>query len=135
MAIFVDTSVFVSFFNSDDQNHEKAKKIMSDIATGKYGEPLTSDYIFDETLTVMLTRTKKLHFAIEAGEYILAAYSIAAITQVVLQEAWEIFKNQNQEKMSFTDCTSRVFAENLGIRNIATFDQAFKKIERVTVID
>jgi len=58
MAIFIDTNIFVAFYNEADENHSKAKKIITDIAEGKYGKALTSDYVFDEAVTVILARTK-----------------------------------------------------------------------------
>ncbi len=135
MGIFIDTSLYISFYNEKDQNHGKAKAVMSDVLEGKYGEQITSDYVFDEAVTVMLARTKNLEHAINTGENIRKSAAIVMISTAILNEAWEIFKNHNQQKMSFTDCTSRVFVENLGIKNIATFDSAFKKIKGINVID
>ncbi|MBI4176391.1 MAG: type II toxin-antitoxin system VapC family toxin [Candidatus Aenigmarchaeota archaeon] len=135
MTIFIDANMFVSFCNSADQNHEIAKKIMSDILDGKYGSMITSDYVFDETLTVTLARTKNLDTAIAIGKFILSYTDVEPVNLGVLREAWEIFKNDNQQKMSFTDCTSRVFVEKLGIKNIATFDRAFKNIDGIIVVD
>ncbi len=134
MVIFIDTNIFVSFSNEDDHNHNKAKKIISDIASGKYGAPVTSDYIFDEALTVMLTKTKSIESAIKIGEYILTYVIIAVVNDIIINKAWEMFKKDNREKMSFTDCTNRVFVENFGIKNIATLDAAFKRIKTINVI-
>lgn len=38
---------------------------------GYYGNVFTSDYIFDESVTVTLVRTKEIKRAIALGEYIL----------------------------------------------------------------
>lgn len=135
MAIFIDTNIFVSFYNEADQNHNAAKNIISDIAAGKYGKPITSDYVFDEAVTVMLVRTKSLEHAVRLGQYILDSVQVAIVNSAILHTAWEIFRKENDEKMSFTDCTSRVFAEKFGIKNIATFDSAFKKVAGINVIN
>lgn len=135
MTIFIDTSVFVSFYNEADQNHGKAKKIISDIASGNYGKPMTSDYIFDEAVTVMLVRTKSLDHAVRMGQYIMDSVQIAVVNNAVLYAAWELFRKGNKERMSFTDCTSRIFVEKFGIKTIATFDTAFRKTEGINVID
>ncbi len=135
MAIFIDTNIFVAFYNEADENHSKAKKIITDIAEGKYGKALTSDYVFDEAVTVILARTKDLAKAVDMGEYIMHAVPIATVTKALLQYAWDIFRNENAQKMSFTDCTNRAFVQRLGIKKIATLDGAFRKAEGIEVID
>lgn len=44
---------------------------MEIIVVGDHGKVFTSDYVVDETLTVILARTKNLKDAIKAGMFIL----------------------------------------------------------------
>lgn len=133
IAIFIDSNIFVSYFNKKDQNHEKAEKILKDIfEEKKYGEPITSDYVFDESVTVCLVRTKSMEAAIKLGDKILNSIFMLNVSIAVFKMAWELFKKIG---MSFTDCTNIISVLIYGINNIATFDKKFKKIKNINVID
>ncbi len=54
--IFVDTSGWYAVEVEDDVNHEAACKFLAKIASGKYGIIVTSDYVLDETLTLLRAR-------------------------------------------------------------------------------
>ena len=133
MALLVDASVFCAYANKDDVHHEKAANIIREILANKHGEAITTDYIFDETITVILRRTNK-KTAIEAGNFILdSEVSIFEINKLIFQKAWEIFKTNGS--FSFTDCATIAFAQTFGIDSIATFDKEFKKLKSVKIID
>ncbi len=132
--IFLDSSFLISATVEIDQNHEKAASIMGDIISGKYGMPVISDYIFDETVTVILVRTKDLEKASLAGEKLKASMKMLKIEDMDFNEAWEIFKSQQNAKFSFTDCTTLSAMKTNGIKNIVTFDGDFKKIKGINVV-
>jgi len=132
--IFIDSSLIVADKIENDQHHKEAAKTMNDIATGKYGNPLISDYIFDEILTVIFSRSKKLPIAIETGQEIRNSVEIRRITESNFEDAWQIFKNQKNTKFSFTDCTTLALMLKEGIKNIATFDQDFSKVKEINVV-
>ena len=52
--IFIDTSLIVAFANEADEFHKRAVEIVREIDSGKYGTPVLTDYIFDETITTLL---------------------------------------------------------------------------------
>ncbi len=133
IAIFIDTNVFISYFNERDQNHRKAKKIIEDIFDkDKYGEAITSDYVFDESVTVCLVKTKSKKTTVKLGEKIINSTYMLNVSAPVFQMSWDLFKKL---KMSFTDCTNIILALTYGIKNMATFDKDFKKIDNLNVID
>jgi predicted nucleic acid-binding protein len=133
--IFLDTSFIVSFYNTRDENHQKAVKLMQDINKEKYGSMLISDYIFDETITVIFTRTRSLSKTIGIGEYLRKFGEMIEIGKVLFEDAWNTFKSQEKTSLSFTDCTSLAVMKAEDIRNIATFDDDFKKIRWINVIE
>jgi len=132
--IFLDSSVLVSYEVDGDINHEKAVKLIREIAKGKFGEVFTSDYIFDETITVTFVKAKSLSKAITVGNYIKDSTEVLKVDESVFENAWELFKRQKGTKLSFTDCTTLNAMEERNISNIATFDEDFKKIKTVNVI-
>jgi predicted nucleic acid-binding protein len=134
MTILIDTNVFISFYNVDDVNHEKAVKIMSDIDVGTYGVPFISDYIFDEVVTVTSMKVKKKELALRLGDQLLASFHMLMVKEDIFKRAWDAFK-LTDAGLSFTDVTNVVLTEMLPEKRIATFDKGFKKFAELEIID
>jgi len=132
--ILLDSSLIVAYSNEADENHEKALKIIKDLERGKYGTPIITDYIFDEIVTVMLVKTKNLKKVLELGEALLNSALLFKVDEEIFHLAWNIFKEQRKPRFSFTDCTIIATCKVNGIRNIATFDQDFKRLKGYTII-
>ena len=132
--IILDTSFVVSYKIEDDTNHRKAAELMKEIAEGKYGEVIISDYIFDEAVTVILVRSKSLSLAVETGNDLRKYANIDKIGNDILDSAWEVFSGQKDTKFSFTDCTILSMMERKKIVHIATFDAEFRKMKSIIVV-
>jgi len=89
--IFLDTSFMVAFYNTRDKNHVKAKNLMSDIINFKYGPLYVSDYVFDETVTVIFIRLRDLRRAVRIGEYLRKSVELVKVASSNLEDAWRIF--------------------------------------------
>ncbi len=64
----MDTSPLVAYAVLGGSNHDKAVAIIDSIAPGKHGRAVTADYVFDETATVILVKTKSIERAVRTGE-------------------------------------------------------------------
>jgi predicted nucleic acid-binding protein len=125
--LFANASFFVAYHNSKDVNHQAAR----DLAREFEGRPVllvTTDYIFDEVMTVLLVRGNK-NLAIQAGRAIIKDpnIEILRIDEDLFNEAWEIFQSFEDKEWSFTDCTSYVLMKKLGIGTGISFDKHFKQ--------
>ena len=90
--IVLDTSFIVSYFNTRDQNHLKAVKLMK-----KIHEPLCiTDYIFGEVVTVSLIRLKSLDRASKIGDVLLKSLKIINIEKTSFDNAWTLFCKQKE---------------------------------------
>ena len=133
MFIFLDSSFFCAYKNRDDVHHENSVKVMESIANQHHGRPVTTDYIFDETLTVLMRKANK-SVAVDVGDLILNSEIVfVEIDKIVFEAAWKIF--QKTKNLSFTDCTNIAFMKIFGLEKIATFDKGFSGIEGIRVID
>ncbi|MEM2083464.1 MAG: type II toxin-antitoxin system VapC family toxin [Nitrososphaerota archaeon] len=132
--ILLDTSFIVAFYNIRDENHSRAKNLMPDIINGKYGHLYISDYIFDETITVIFIRLKNLIETVRIGEYLRKSTKLLEVASSDFEDAWKIFKKQKETDFSFTDCTSISLMKRMNIKNIATFDEDFLKVKEINVI-
>jgi predicted nucleic acid-binding protein len=99
-------------------------------------EPLlTTDFIIDETLTLLRARGERRR-ALQLGEQFFAGEiaSIHYLTPVEIAAAWDVFRNYADKDWSFTDCTSKVVLESLGITTAFSFDQHFRQFGSVVVV-
>ncbi|MBI2451666.1 type II toxin-antitoxin system VapC family toxin [Candidatus Pacearchaeota archaeon] len=133
--IFLDSSYLISLKLENDENHDRAVHLMKEITIGEYGSLTISDYIFDEVVTILFAKGKKLSLAIDAGEEIMQFIRIYKVDEEIFQRTWKIFKEQKSTKFSFTDCSIIAIMKKEGIKNIATFDEDFRKVEGISVID
>lgn len=133
--ILLDTSFIVAYKIENDEHHKEAVELMKKITENEYGKPQITDYIFDETVTVILSKSKKLSVAIEVGNELKKSLDIIKIDESIFEDSWNIFKTQKETAFSFTDCTSVSTMRDRDIKNIATFDADFKKITDFNVVD
>lgn len=129
--VFVDTGAWFAAVVPSDPNHPAAARWLADNA-----EPLlTTDYVVDETLTLLRARGERTR-ALRLGEEFFGARlaKVHRLTGVELDLAWEVFKRFDDKQWSFTDCTSRVVMERRRLRRAFAFDQHFKQFGTVRVV-
>ena len=128
---FTDSSFFVARFNVRDRNHraaiayiEEQKEAGSDALRLVF-----SDYVFDETVTALVVRSRRQDLASAAGRAMLESKNLRLVRVEVpaFEAAWKLFVRRSDKRWSFTDCTSFVLMENLGIRKAVTFDANFRQ--------
>ena len=129
--ILVDTSFLFAYYNFEDKHHDSARNYFDNVVkfqTHPVGFLLT-DYIFDELITLILTRTKNKTQAIFSGNSIHNSQTLKIIylKKDTISKAWTKFCGYLDKQWSFTDCTSMVFMEENGIEKLACFDDHFKQ--------
>lgn len=55
--MLVDTGVLVGYLNERDACHERADELMEELMEGAHGTPFVSDYVLDESYTLIQART------------------------------------------------------------------------------
>ncbi len=126
--IFVDTSAWYAIETEDDVNHEKARELLAGLASGRHGVAITTDYVLDETLTLLQSK-KNLEVALTFIEKIRKSKSIRVfwVSESIFDKALNIFRKTNDSRWSFTDCTSFALMKDLSITEAFTFDSHFKQ--------
>lgn len=132
MIIFCDTGFFVAYYNSADQYHLKAVQLLRYSRKENY-ELHTSDYVYDETLTRLLTSDPNVGYLraykFDRDTYNKSKLTFTHVSDAIFLQAREKFFLYNKDKQwSFTDCTSFALMEDYGIRDVLTFDQNFKQM-------
>ncbi len=125
--IFIDTSALVALFDRSDNNHQKAKILLEIIRNNKR-KLLMSDYIFDETITTVLSNAGH-KTAVEIGEFILGSniVELSWLDESIIMKAWEYFKRHSDKEYSFTDCTTFMLMKEMKLSNFFSFDEDFVK--------
>jgi len=129
--IFVDSSAWFAIYSRRDANHSIAAQTLTSIQE----QLATSDYVIDETLTLLRARGENER--VEAfGKRVLESnlVKIVSINEQDFASAWTIFRTFADKAWSFTDCTSRVVMQRLGIRQAFAFDEHFRQFGTVTVL-
>jgi predicted nucleic acid-binding protein len=91
--------------------------------------------VVDETLTLFRSRGEDQHALTFGAQVIDGSFAqIIAITEQDFAEAWDVFQRFADKEWSFTDCTSRVVMERLGIQRAFAFDDHFRQFGSATVL-
>src|SRR5262249_4338713 len=99
-------------------------------------EPLiTTDYCVDELLTLLVVR-KRSELAVSTGWKMFNEEfcRLHFLTPEQIRRAWVVFQAKHSLGWSFTDCTSKVLIDELGIRTAASLDQHFRQFGTLAVV-
>lgn len=125
--IFVDTSAWYALADRDDADHKAAKAFIQKLTT-----PLiTTNFVVDEMITLLRYRLGH-KMAAEVGRKLWKEElaKLIFIDRDTEKRAWNLFLRYSDHKFSFTDCTSFVVMEQLGITHAFVFDRDFESYGR-----
>ncbi len=121
--LLVDTGAWYSFMDKSDRDH----RLVSTVLEEHFPFLLTSDFIVDETITLLRYRYGR-HAAVMFGEQVYSGKlaRLEFITKNDQQKAWRLFLKYNDHCFSFTDCTSFVMMEKLRLKTAVAIDNDFR---------
>jgi hypothetical protein len=142
MSVFIDTGVFYAQHDRDAPRHEPAADTMGSLASGGYGRLYTSDYVYDETVTLTRTRTGRFDGAKAVGDRIRGVdpypnvVTIVRVTERSFERSVEAFERYSDHSLSFTDASTVVLVEHHDIDHVVSFDTDFDGIvDRMDPVD
>ena len=131
MSVLVDTGVFYAHHDRDASRHDVAARALSRVLTSaSYGRTVTSDYVFDEVVTLTLRRTRRVEDAVELGKRVLGdgypdAIEILHASPTHFDRAFEVFETYDEHQLSFTDAMTLVLVEDHDLDAVLSFDDDF----------
>jgi hypothetical protein len=138
MSVFVDTGVFFAHHDTDAERHEQAVSAFDALLDGAYGQPYTSDYVLDETVTLTRVRTGSFDAASSVAGRILGEGPYPDVFETIniegdgVRSSLRTFRQYDDHDLSFTDATTIRLCESRGIDVVLSFDDDFDGlIERV----
>ncbi len=138
MSIFVDTGVFFAHHDADAERHADAVAAFDDLLDGEYGQPYTSDYVLDETVTLTRVRTGSFDAADTVASRILGENPFPNVFETIhvepddVRASLETLRRYDDHELSFTDASSIHLCDSRGIDVVLSFDDDFDGlVERV----
>ena len=131
MSVLVDTGVFFAHHDADAERHDDAVAGFEKLLDGEYGQPYTSDYVFDETVTLTHVRTNSFTAADTVASRILGEGTFPNVFEMIhtnpddVQGALETFRRYDDQSLSFTDAASVYLCESRDLDAVLSFDDDF----------
>ncbi len=119
--VIIDSSVWVAFFNKNDSQHDKAKKIFNGLKL----KVILPEYVFIEVSTILLMKAGK-----KIAEKFIEIAQDNSDVEIYLSngdlflDTVRLFKNSAQKKLSFVDISLLFLSESY---KIITFDKNLQK--------
>src|SRR5947199_8520981 len=109
---FADSSFLVAALTIHDRNHRTAiAHVEEQRHAGSDALRLVlSDYVFDETVTALVVRSKRHDLASAAGRAILDSKNLrlVRVASPAFAAAWQLFVRRSDKRWYFMECTSLV---------------------------
>ncbi len=125
--VFVDTAGFLALWDASDAHHRAAVQLQQDLAR-KNRRFLTTEYIVDETVTLLLVR----HSHAAAVDFLKTMENSESLhlewidpSRFHAAAIW--FRKHSDKKWSFTDCVSFMVMRELRLRDAFTTDHHFRQ--------
>ena len=133
MMLFIDTWGWLTLRDRREARHKEVKTFYQEVQK-QNGRIYTTDYVLDETYTLLF---KRLPYSVaresveRLNEAVLNGYLLIEwITPERFEEAKKLrMKYQDKPRISFTDLTSIVVMNKLKIVNILTEDSHFIQVD------
>jgi predicted nucleic acid-binding protein len=121
---FVDTSAWFAYVNRLDADHTRIRSLFQTFQ----GRLVTSNFIFDETVTLCLYRLG-YRVAAMVGEVLLdpTVVDLIRLTPEDEHRSWTLFLARPDKTYSYTDCTSFVLMRRLRLQQAIALDADFQR--------
>ena len=132
--VFMDTAGFLALWDAADEHHSAALNLQR-VLVRKGRRFVTSDYVIDETITLLLIR----HSHRAALDFLDSAQHTQALRlewtgSERFAAAAALFRRHSDKEWSFTDCLSFTLMRELKIHDAFTTDRHFHQAGFVALL-
>ena len=131
MSVFVDTGVFYAHHDTDASRHEVGVAALNRVLQGsEYGRVMTSDYVYDEVVTLTQRWTGSVPDGIEVGRRIRGdgypdAIELLYSSPALFGDAVDAHETYADQELSFTDAMTAAMVDHHDIDVVLSFDDGF----------
>ena len=124
--ILIDTGAWYALTDPQERHHGRAVGVFGRSTKGEHGRMVTSDYILDETYTLIRMRlgiepVKRLRGLLRQSSSI----QVVRVSDTDFERSVDMMLAHEDKRWSLTDCTSFVLMQELEIGDAFTFDHNF----------
>ena len=132
--VFMDSAGFLALWDAADEHHAAATRLQAALA-GKHRRFPTTEYIVDETVTLLLVRHSHAA-AVDFLDTIERSESLHLewIGPERFHAAGALFRKHADKEWPFTDCVSFATMRELHVRDAFTTDHHFKQAGFVSLL-
>jgi uncharacterized protein len=128
--VLVDTSALVAFFVKSEKHHLAVKRYIFEHPNLKW---LILSSVFDETVTWFRMKVS-VEASISIGYLLREEHTYIVLSEADDLKVWETFCHYDDKSWSYTDCSLLVMAQQLGIREIISFNRHIRQIAGLGII-
>jgi predicted nucleic acid-binding protein len=134
MSVFIDTGVFYAHHDTDASRHDVGFEALNEALTStEYGRVMTSDYVYDEVVTLTHRRTGDIDAGLEVGRRIRgdgypSAIDLLHASPSLFDRAVAVHRKYTEHQLSFTDAMTVAHVEHHDIDRVVSFDDDFDGI-------
>jgi predicted nucleic acid-binding protein len=131
MSVFVDTGVFYAHHDVDASRHDVgADALTTVLQSPSYGHVMTSDYVYDEVVTLTHQRTSNVSDGIAVGRRIRGdgypdAIELLHASPRLFDRAVDVFEAYRDHELSFTDAMTVGLVREHDVDAVLSFDDDF----------
>ena len=131
---FIDSCIFIGFYNIRDERHLEAKELVEDAFKDNLGAAYTSDHVVDETVTLIKKKTSNPAIVSGAIDFIQNSgkIEIIHINREVFASAKMCMEKYPSMPLSFTDWTIANLMESERIEYLLSFDSGFDSLQTIS---
>lgn len=134
--LFIDTSFIIPIFKRNDTNHETIQKNKNILLEN---ECYISNGVLQETMTVIMKRTKSIELAKKAYYFLTDNFTIINESDIERynDRVFTVFKkyNANTYKARYIDCSCVVIAKQFDLDYIVSLDRFFEKFDEIELFE
>jgi predicted nucleic acid-binding protein len=124
--IFIDASAWYALLSERDIHRPEAEEFFAEIGRGRYGAPITTDYVLDEAFTLLRRRwgvgpVRRLADLLRRSPTVRRV----RISEATFDASLEMLLSHADKRWSFTDCTSFMIMREAGATRAFTLDHNF----------
>lgn len=131
MSVFVDTGVIYAHHDTNASRHESgANALDAVVRSPEFGRVYTSDYVYDEVITLTQRRTGQVSDSITVGRRIRGegypnAFELLYSSPSLFAEAVSVYEEYADHEPSFTDAMTIAMVRYHEIDSVLSFDDDF----------
>ena len=132
MKYFVDSSYIIALIKEDDSLHNESLKFLDILDSN---ECYINKLIISEVITVIGNKTD-LKTASETYNLLNSTFNVVNDCYIKnFNEKTMLYYEKFNTKLSFTDCSIITCMESENIKNLISFDNEFKKVNSINLIN